>query len=553
MGNTHSIVGSEVITAASALENEARTLQDMLEPYSVHGSLYETRFGPNDALIYRMQGTLQGAYHTYAIWPAVGEGLIMIQRLMFAKYGDITIPFCQTNLMLTLYIDDSSIPESLTKTAALVSSLVAQCAYCSSTLCGLGDAFNGHIAITKPINLDTSQVSDNDRHLLRLSVASTKLPARVTSQMRSDVINVFGAGSVEKIALALAFGAYSNTLNVILGAELDEHFSKRAETGFKNFPGFRFGPHKFKSRAFKPLISRYVNASPLVFVNLFFQWRQSEKMLEESLTGSPTSDAELNDMIRSLFGFLPRYLAKISNGISKRRLTTMLRRLIFWDDNAPELSLSTQPVVAILSLKDRLVLSFVYMMAASNGLLAAHFGYTAARHGVKPSELEYAWATATNFSTEFLERITDPLDFMILLTYAVARRLHKRTYAMSPSLFNICGGNPATTMCLTGLLSTLACIHRFSVIVDDCFGFEREVAVFAASTSYGIANVLGSLPSASNSNNFDPSAEELEMFWYEASEGVEKEKHVRSNLESVIGSHDPTFGGSGVWGGRVQY
>ncbi|KAJ3023788.1 UNVERIFIED_CONTAM: hypothetical protein HDU68_008455, partial [Siphonaria sp. JEL0065] len=428
----------------------------LLEPYAVRGSMF--RYSNLMCFYQFMVGTAPKALHTYAILPILAD-----------TYTALIVCWSKAAIKMTLK------PE-LRKLTIIISSLVAQCAYCSSVVCGLGDVFNGAVVVTSPMDLSAKNLAPAERKAIRMVIAATKLPARVTPKMRKDAEASFGSLGLQLLAQDLSLSGFSNTLNTILATELDESFSRNAEIGF-NGTGFSPGPHKFNAKILESskYVPDYHTKNPfknmMARVHVIGQLQRASTVHDTFLIPIPTTQNETNKWLAKVFGFIPRYLAGILNIGVKRTYCTFIAKVILVPDPAPKQIAETTDgqFQSDLLFRERLLLAYVYFMGTHNNLLALHFAYVAIKiHGIDSSDLHNAFQTARSYkySPEGRARPENRLELFSILTFYSARRFHKRVWRLAPELLSLTQ-NPATVLSFATLVSTFAMLHRYSAMMDD--------------------------------------------------------------------------------------
>ncbi|KAJ3199035.1 hypothetical protein HDU82_000773 [Entophlyctis luteolus] len=519
------------------------TLQDVLEPAAIHGELFDERFGALAFAVSRTLGAPPSAHHTYAIWPSLMDAFHIIVLESGALHPRIVS-------LLTFDLGRGLTP-ALIRLTTVVSSLTAQCAYCSGLGCGFGDIFNGAVTVSEPLNLSPACLIDQDRIAARLAVAATKLPARVTPPMQAEFQKYFGGiPGLQRFAFALGGIAFTNTLNTLLGTELDEAYYKQAEIAFPKKTGFSFGIHKFKHKIQSTFVkSELFNKlwdKPVLKKQLYSIQNQSLLILSEI----PDTDAEVNSWLMEHFTLVPRYISELSSLQLKRMLICVMVKTIFWKSGSPETANFDQTEFPHISMFDRLVYSYVYMISASNVLLASHFAKAAANlYNIDASMLETAYEVARDYNSSSAVDVDEfdkspQFTVMLALTYYAARRYHKRSWRLARILANT--SSPTTVMAFVTLLSGLSLMHRFSCVVDDRQGFEEVVA---ASGELNAA-VKSGAPGFANRSDFAPSSEEVDVNWADVDIDsiMVNAANLRSGLRDVIDDMEDS-----LWFGRVEY
>ncbi|KAJ3387156.1 hypothetical protein HDU84_001006 [Entophlyctis sp. JEL0112] len=432
---------------------------------------------------------------------------------------------------------------ALVRLTVVVGSLTAQCAYCSGVGCGFGDIFNGAIAVDEPIDLRPVSLS-NDRFAMRAVVAATKVPARVTPVIRRDALGIFGGlGGLQTFAYVVGSVGFTNTLNTLLGSELDEAYYKRALTAFPVSSGYVAGIHAFAQR-FK---SSFTDSSLFkqLWDNAIFlgQMGSLQEQAKKIRSAVPDTHQGIDSwLIQQFGGFAPRYLSTIIDLRVKQNIVAAISRCIFWEAGSAESANFDQSEFPELPMRDRLVLAYVYMEAARNSLLASHFAAAAAaRFGVDVDELQHAVDTAKHRSqSHTYDFETDgPFTLLLTLTYFSARRFHQRTWRLAPSLANTF--TPSTALAFIALVSCLTFLHRFSAVVDDEQGSEPGVLNILKRNMGGFACMKG----------FVGADDSTDLRWEDVDivSVLPRAARLREALLNVTGGSAE----DAVWSGVVQY
>ncbi|KAJ3120355.1 hypothetical protein HK100_012837 [Physocladia obscura] len=533
-------------TTDSASSAERPTLQALLEPHAVYGDAFAEKYGAISFLATRIFGELPSVFHTNAIYPTT----IKCQIVSVAFTTDV-----------------KKLSKNLQRLITIVTSLVAQCAYCSAVACGLGDVFKGFVAVTEPLQLAPGDISATDRIALRLCVAATKVPARVSPKLRRENFLAFGGEvGLQQIANILATSGFSNTFNSLLTAELDQHLSKSAEIAFKNTK-YSFGAHKcnFKFKTTFPKASVSSGSSSNVST---FSWimeliqviRHARNLQVENQAilnelPIPTTHDSLNAWLLKKFhgGFAPRYLTKIINVNAKRAFCVLLSQTLFSETETKSFD---NKYVAQLPFADRAVIAFVYFSATKNNLLTAHFAFLASSLGIPAVTLTAALHGAKIFDHKRPETATTAMQVMIPLTYYSARRYHKRVWRLAPRLVPSCDENPATVLAFCTLVSVFTMLQRYSAVVgNDGDGFENGVLEEFVASSYGreCGLVEGTATEFTSSARFSASEDEFEIDWDDVDVSTigPAAASLRMGVGEIVGRG--VGGGGDVWGGRVKY
>ncbi|KAJ3121673.1 hypothetical protein HK100_012281 [Physocladia obscura] len=511
----------------------------LLEPYSIHGSAFDNEYRAVSIIISRVLGATPASFHTYAVYPVAMNTYVL----------------CMVALQ-----DNSKLPSNLLRLASIITSLVAQCAYCSALACGLGDIFKGSIAVSEPLRLGPNEVSQNDRIALRLCVAATKVPARVSVEMQNDSASAFGGTiGLQQIGNLVAIAGFKNSLNTLLGLEIDELHARNAEIAFKKTT-FSFGVHKyngaFKSTVSHPrrkkdsIYSRIKEALEiLVHLKIFLNLNQT---IQSKL---PATHALLDIWLLQKFqGFAPRYLVQIKNASTKRIYCSFLEQTLFCDTKSTDTQQSfTKEFMANLPLSEKIILAFVYMTGVANNLLASHFAYIAHKLKIPSANLTAALYTSKTFNHKLpnVEPITSQMDIMIPLMYYTARRYHKRIWRLTPRLMRVCDNNPATVLAFSTLAGTFTLLHRYSAVAGGVDGCEPAVMEFVESQYGQECGLKVNLAGYTSSKNFSASEEEQDIDWDDVdltNVGVAAAS-MRMDIGEVVG----TEVSDDLWGGTVEF
>ncbi|KAJ3127522.1 hypothetical protein HK100_009705 [Physocladia obscura] len=544
-----------VSSIGSASTVDRPTLQALLEPFAIHGNEFEKEYRAVSIIIARVLGATPASFHTYSIYPVAMNTYVLcmvaLQGLPYRK----KIPW----LISIVLTDNSKLPSNFLRLASIITSLVAQCAYCSALACGLGDIFKGSIAVSEPLRLAPNEVSPNDRIALRLCVAATKVPARVSLPMQNETASAFdGTIGLQQIGNLVAIAGFKNSLNTLLGLEIDELHARNAEIAFKK-TAFSFGVHKYNG-AFKSTVSprRKKNSiysrikeavDILVHLRIFLSLNQT---IQSKL---PTTHVSLDTWLLQKFqGFAPRYLTQIKNASTKRIYCSFLEQTLFCDTASAETQQSfTKEFTANLPIFEKIILAFVYMKGVANNLLVSHFAYIANKLNIPPSSLTGALdaAKAFNHKSPNVEPVSSQMDIMVPLMYYTARRYHKRIWRLTPRLMRACDNNPATVLAFSTLAGTFTLLHRYSAVVAGVDSCESPVKDFVESQYGQECGLKTSLAGYTSSRKFLASEEEQEIDWDDVdltNVGVAAAS-MRMDISGVVG----TEVSEDLWGGTLEF
>ncbi|KAJ1553042.1 hypothetical protein HK096_009458, partial [Nowakowskiella sp. JEL0078] len=123
----------------------------------------------------------------------------------------------------------TTVSPELRRQIGVVTSMVSECSYCSAHSAGLGDAFNGsHLKSNSEVRILPNELNNKERTALRLVVASVKIPSQTTSQMRRDVVALYGQDGLEKIIGVVGWLSFMSTFTDTLGCELEVEAEEHA-------------------------------------------------------------------------------------------------------------------------------------------------------------------------------------------------------------------------------------------------------------------------------------------------------------------------------------
>ncbi|KAI8617780.1 hypothetical protein BC830DRAFT_1079671 [Chytriomyces sp. MP71] len=178
---------------------------------------------------------------------------------------------------------------------------------------------------------------------------------------------------------------------------------------------------------------------------------------------------------------VPRYLLQILNFDAKRSICFSLHTLLFCGMGANEYH--EHPY--LMSSTDKRIIGFIYFKSASNNYLAAHFAALAHACKVPAEVLQARLKDAQAFHMSSCEFPTDIVTAAQFLAAKLSQR-HVDFYDMAPKLMPASRNNPWAVMEVLGLFGILGLLQRYSAVVDDGLGLEKEVAELMAG-SYGRA------------------------------------------------------------------
>ncbi|KAJ3329175.1 hypothetical protein HDU76_008471 [Blyttiomyces sp. JEL0837] len=496
--STPNVLNSADLNAMSAEEEQDfTTLYSLLAPYRVDEDKFYSDEAATMYLLRRILGTYPQTLTTFAIWRPLYTG---IGALVPANFN---IPACDAGV--------GPINAHMRRMVATVTSLTAQCAYCSAHCCGLGDAFKGGVALQKnppPLKLLPSDISEKERVALRLVVAAVKVPARVTPQMRADVVKHWGVDGLQKIVAVCAQMGFLFSLNDTLGSELEGPSINYAS---KILPkhGWNAGrhnpPEEKKTHAKHPRqdpstpcedaigpLTQCMGRNLLTnFVDLLSNVSKSTAETNTAIKKIPTSHKELNKWIQETFGFSPRYLVQLKSIDSKRGICYAIwSYLIASADEIPD-----ENCKPTLSTAERLILAFIYFTSAENALVAGEIATLAHKFGVSKESINLAQSIAVTEDLSTITSTTSELSPLyiraIKITWAVSRRYRTDVYRMVSDLTSLVDLNLPTSVRpiveLLALWAICSLLQRLSSGLDDEAGFETEVkAVVESEFGVGI-------------------------------------------------------------------
>ncbi|KAJ3124249.1 hypothetical protein HK100_011303, partial [Physocladia obscura] len=369
--------------------------------------------------------------------------------------------------------------QTLVRISDIVTSLVAQCAYCSATACGLGDVFKGSVSVKSPLRLSPKDVSASDKVVLRLCVDATKLPARVLPKTREEIRKIFGGVGLQQIGNIVAAAGFKNSLNALLTCEIDEFLARNAEVAFKNTTGFTFGAHKFNFRL----------ETKRLFCGLLHQAIFTTNP-QQSLDARYTASFDLSD--KAVLAFV--YFSGTSNNLLKSHFAYL----------AHSLGVSAQALLLAVKYAKTFNHKLPGWVETAMDVMIPLVYYTARRYHKR------MWRLSPQ-----LLRVCDNDDGG--------------------------GSNPATVLAFCTFAGVLTLLQRYSAVVDDGEGFEEVVAKFVRS-AYGIECGLDleECCGTTSSDKFFASEEELDIDWDDVDVNIlaQATASLRMGVGKIIGREE---------------
>ncbi|KAJ3170436.1 hypothetical protein HK101_011370 [Irineochytrium annulatum] len=476
---------------------EPETLYRLLERYRITPEQFLARHPGTLFMIARLFGACPEVVTTYGMYPVCLSGYVVMIG------GMLDVPNCDAG--------KGPISIELRRQICVVSAMVIQCAYCSAVYCGLGSAFDGGI-LSKPnaprLKMLPTDLSDSAKAVLKMVVAAVKVPARVTKEIRANIVNHLGEEGLVVACQMMSTIGYSTTLADLLGVELDSPYADLA-THELSSSGWEPMRHDGKQKSshhdyafsdperYKDLHMGESCFTSCIGSNSFTKtidlMINSKKADAEHLpllkaSGVPAKDVQAQDAwLREQMGYVPRFLARIKSPMAKLSLYFNLHAALFIGSEVETIP-DLQPSLPI---NIKLLCAFVFYTAVDNAYMACGMAAHAKRRGIDADALLQAVDIAANFSrmgpngeetsrSEYLARkpATRTLETqLVMIAWLSARRQRIYLYPLMEDLVILLDERTVGRTCveIACLMGVLTLLQRLSVGLDDELGLEPEV------------------------------------------------------------------------------
>jgi hypothetical protein len=484
------------------------------------------------------------------------------------------------------FLGKSKISPELRRKVSTVASMVARCAYCSAHYCGIGDAYKGSVNARKqppPLKLLPGDITENERVCLKMVVNAVKIPARVTPEMRAQVLKTYGQAGLETIAAIVGFTGFTNTNADCQGTELTVDAQEIAK---KTIAPFGWINEYFKTRKGSKWVEQDKKTKDDVakglkkplwntggFFNLLLATKNAGKINDRYMIMIPKKVPDMHKFIIDRMGFLPRYLEHWNDPAGKRVLINSMFQLILGQAPKPTsdslLEISPEAVnipqlpadkfvdprfVPVLNAHIKVVLGFVFFASCDNAYMAAHFAKIAQHMKIPATVLRKAMEIGGNWANFTVEQgKTKFVDAVTVYTFLTARRQRADAFPLSEKLVdleNAGGSGHQPVMEIVGLLSLLSFLQRYTVIFnDDTLDIEAEVKAVTES-DYGETLGLKGIYLGANSKEF---ATDTAARFANTIVGTQLGNETRTQTSTQAGDEPDNSKGESVWGGNVKY
>ncbi|KAJ3217693.1 hypothetical protein HDU67_007389 [Dinochytrium kinnereticum] len=409
-------------------ESERPTLFELLKPYVPSVEQANAEFSAYQTLNAWLMGGSESAFTHYAHWKPSLRGM------QYAVPRMLNVP--------KIDIGAHAITVKLRRAILLVSSMQYRCHYCAAHAAGIGDVLSGsyrshvrakasaisssgsgnslptrfklrpgnnHLAADekpsiaipgntptnmKPI-MDPSDPRNNQRDAdaLRLVTAASRIPSKVTPDLKKRVVNSFGVEGMQTIACISAIIGWTNAITDSVGMQLgaNDILFASEQIGPSGWSADRHAPDTFnesgrfsskemdkaKKEEFVP--KRGVKRL-LDYNTILKKLHVAEKECVAWTKAIPTSHRALDDWMAQHMGFVPKYVSCLQNLDAKRAVCFMLWLYLVRSKEDPDPCVGDEPCE--WSNGAKALMFYVYTTATGNLLLRGHAAYLAIRRKV---------------------------------------------------------------------------------------------------------------------------------------------------------------------------
>ncbi|KAJ3026897.1 UNVERIFIED_CONTAM: hypothetical protein HDU68_004868 [Siphonaria sp. JEL0065] len=409
----------------------------------------------------------------------------------------------------------SRISNSLRTKIFTLTSLVAECPFCTAFNCGVGKP--------KPIKLMPTDLSEKERAALNVVSSATAIPAARSERMRNAVVKHYGESGLQQIGLLCGFMSLWNTVNELLCVDIDPSVTEYASIVLQ---GTGWNTDKRKTAPVIPPSkqkpTKPSHPSALTALKHAVKISKSNTTL---LKEFPSYVTGLNDWALKHFGFIPRYLLSMISLESRRVFCYNLSISLFAGSDTP----AHLPFPYGLTVREKIILGFIFFTSIPNYYLASHFAKLAADRKIPTTAL----LEALKQSKSKTQDVQDFMSIVRLLTSKIAVR-DSEHYDISPLLLPVSNNNARVVLEVVTVLGSFALMHRYSAVWDDEMGLEPEVKDVVKGF-YGKEIGLGDCDYSAN-----------------CSDGTSRNVTGIGGASGMSYQHTPAKEGQ-LWGGGVKY
>ncbi|KAJ3136352.1 hypothetical protein HK101_004020, partial [Irineochytrium annulatum] len=495
--------------------NERPTLNDLLVPHAPSLESLTDEFEAFQAITGWFLGSQEAALSQYAMWkPSVRVHQFVLPRLLHIPRVDLGA---------------SAITPKLRRSILLVASMQYRCQYCAAHAAGLGDILKGSwrsqvrakeraegapgggaggaptpgqsaewhgrpsvglmggmgkkALHAKPIiDPADSRNSVRESELLKLVTAASRIPSKVTPELKKNVIAGFGVEGLQMAGSIAGLFGWTNAITDSIGMELgvQDILFAREQIGPNGWTAARHAPAAFnESGDFterEKMDSKRAEVVPRKGLKRFLDYatvlkhiHAADKLSASWTTQIPTSSKQLDAWLNRHLGFTPAYVQCLVNVETKRAVCLML-----WVFLIRSMDDKGDPCVGDEACEwsngAKALMFYVYCTITGNLLLRGHAAHLAIRRKVPVNILVVAASGGKTHNA----RLDAALDF--IRTSASLKRVYK---AESNVRLLDTHQTPGGVMELASTLGLFNMLHRLSAMVaPEPAAFEKEVREF---------------------------------------------------------------------------
>ncbi|KAJ3149352.1 hypothetical protein HK101_002037 [Irineochytrium annulatum] len=345
--------------------NERPTLNDLLVPHAPSLERLNGEFEAFQTITGWFLGSQEAALSQYALWrPSVRVHQFVLPRLLHIPKVDL---------------GTCSITPKLRRSILLVASMQYRCQYCAAHAAGLGDMLKGswrsqvrakekadgrHVhppagagahhgeynggrpivglkkqaLAQKPIiDPADSRNSARESELLKLVTAASRIPSKVTPELKKNVIAGFGVEGLQMAASIAGLFGWTNAITDSIGMELgvQDILFAREQIGPSGWSAARHAPAAFnESGDFterEKMDSKRAEVTPRKGLKRFLDYatvlkhiHTADKLSASWATHIPSSSKQMDQWLNRHLGFVPAYIQCLTNAETKRSVCFML-------------------------------------------------------------------------------------------------------------------------------------------------------------------------------------------------------------------------------------
>ncbi|KAJ3113933.1 hypothetical protein HDU96_002741 [Phlyctochytrium bullatum] len=323
--------------------------------------------------------------------------------------------------------------------------------------------------------------SQKEADALRLVTAASRIPSKVTPELKRNVLNSFGLDGLQTIGCIAAMIGWTNAITDSVGMQLgvSDILFAQEQIGPSGWSGDRHATDSYKETG-RFSVSELEQAKEAEFVpqkglkrlvdytTVLKNLHAAEKECVKWATPIPTTHRGIDDFVFKHFGFLPKYLQHMQNLESKRAVTFMLWHFLL--RSKEEQDPCVEGEACEWSNGAKALMFYVYTTATGNLLLRGHAAFLAVRRKV-PVHILVSAAAGVPVNNARLDACLDFIRSAASLKRVFTARNNRRL------LENML--TPRGVMEAVSSLGLFNMLHRLSAIIaPEPVQFEPQIKDF---------------------------------------------------------------------------